>query len=863
MRNGMNGYETKLEFPEPNHPFKAVAFEAETDEMERGANVGREPFGSANEFNSPFLSAGEGEFESGADPSISASVGWGGVNLAGDVAQVQRLVNAHLPVPLQPLKEDGICGPATIFAIETFQRTNLGTNTPDGRVDPGGATFAALTGKSPASPPSAGQPKPSSGGAFTSNPNEQVTKTTTPTARQVVDLVLSNWSALTESGARTLAAQFMLETNRGKNCYNWNLGNVKAGANEPHMYLRNVWECFGQEQAQAQVDQGKGLARLPADEEIKKHGWKCASAVVVYSPPHSQCRFRAYASLQEGAQKWLGLHQRISQKNSSYVSSLNAGDTSAAAHVLKLAGYYTAAEASYSRLMAQMKTEVDQALGPIPAANEMEFVSPPVFRVAEPVSDADDARSLLGRRQPLALLHWLLAAGNPMQTMTGMLSPDARPQPVRIAGLQLSPPAYLRMIGRLCGEVAELYDREFVAGNNRETTEFTGFPGAGIAGEGETPVPEPIQFQNYLAKALLTSAGKLTPRGNLDVNVRSVHVPFYLAAVCVGAKTTYDASVYPDEMHFSASLLKVAALFAAAMLHAEATAFLSNGHATLHAYLSAFKTSLAARIKANADHRILSAGIGLEPNVEAILEITGFGSAGGPAVAFTKTYGDSLNSMIGLGTDGGAAQCIRALGYGYINTALKAQGLFDSPTSKGIWLAGTYAKGTGYVRIPCENDHPDAQVTTVRQMCRLFLMIRQNQIPAGDATANQVMQSLLSEPKPADSDGLRDVPWVERGRNVTPLFSVVLNKIGFAGLGSNERPLVYSEGLIIKWLDDTQIAAFNSKVDPDNSKPGARLTGEFAVCYQNLLRNQLSDAFDGIIEVINNSVSGFLQQTPP
>ena len=61
-------------------------------------------------------------------------------------------------------------------------------------------------------------------------------------------MLRTSWPELTENGARTLAAQFMGETGGGRFCFNWNLGNVKAGPNDPHMCLRGVWEVVGEDE---------------------------------------------------------------------------------------------------------------------------------------------------------------------------------------------------------------------------------------------------------------------------------------------------------------------------------------------------------------------------------------------------------------------------------------------------------------------------------------------------------------------------------------------------------------------------------------------------------------------------------------
>ena len=214
----------------------------------------------------------------------------------------------------------------------------------------------------------AAAPVPAGGHKYTSNPNEVVTRTTIPTAFDVVTL-LQAWAQLTNNGARTLTAQFMHETGGGKYCFNWNLGNVKEiTGNAPHMYLRNVWEVYGPEQAQALVAQANGLGHVATSEEITQHGWSCPAgkAVAVFQPPHPICRFRAYASLAEGAQRWLNNHKSYAQRVPNYVTSLNAGDIAAVARVLKNVGYYTGGEADYTRGMTRFKAEIDRTLGAHP-----------------------------------------------------------------------------------------------------------------------------------------------------------------------------------------------------------------------------------------------------------------------------------------------------------------------------------------------------------------------------------------------------------------------------------------------------------------------------------------------------------------
>ncbi|MFM2055488.1 MAG: hypothetical protein RL456_3525 [Pseudomonadota bacterium] len=76
-----------------------------------------------------------------SEMSLSASVGWQGVNRAADVRVVQRLLlRRGFPVGVA----DGLCGERTRAAIRTFQTGFLAV--PDGRVDPGGRTWRHLSG---------------------------------------------------------------------------------------------------------------------------------------------------------------------------------------------------------------------------------------------------------------------------------------------------------------------------------------------------------------------------------------------------------------------------------------------------------------------------------------------------------------------------------------------------------------------------------------------------------------------------------------------------------------------------------------------------------------------------------------------
>lgn len=75
---------------------------------------------------------------------IEKSVGENGVNARTDVIVVQVMLNFNRPVPLRTVDVDGSIGRATIAAIRECQSRLLKIPAPDGRIDPGGRTLAAL-----------------------------------------------------------------------------------------------------------------------------------------------------------------------------------------------------------------------------------------------------------------------------------------------------------------------------------------------------------------------------------------------------------------------------------------------------------------------------------------------------------------------------------------------------------------------------------------------------------------------------------------------------------------------------------------------------------------------------------------------
>ncbi len=422
-----------------------------------------------------------------------------------------------------------------------------------------------------------------------------------------------------------------------------------------------------------------------------------------------------------------------------------------------------------------------------------------------------------------------------------------------------------------------------------------------------------VPLQSYLSKAYKDAllAHKLGAQPD-DDSAGNLHVPISVFVHVRTGSNHYYAGIHDDEVHFSASLLKVAAMFAAFSLREEARQLApGGGFADENAFFAALSLQFTS---ADAVPAIRNAGVGLKPRYKDVLKLTGFG-AGPLQVEFNPTFSvplavdhalyatyrtvrahelslghifddkeprenaatitelnkvSHMYKMIVPSNNASAAECIRRLGYAYINVKLMNSGFYDPNSSppKGIWLAADFAGGPR-VEIDSVNDGKSAQATTSRQMARFFSLIDLGQLidaPSSATTNSAEMKALLKEAHGVDS------AWISRFPPRLYDFEGV--KVGLANLKPNTPPKgpdVYSEGVLLKWnnasqvdsFNASQVDSFNAKMDPTNSNPGVRLSGQIAVCWQNVRVSAFNTGVRGIADMIQTAFSNFLNQSPP
>lgn len=179
----------------------------------------------------------------------------------------------------------------------------------------------------------------------------------TPVSRQaVLEALWKAWMGFFNSVPKresiwVLMAQWALETGWGKSMHCYNMGNVKSregdGFDYTYFACNEILLKASAERYQRNSPQTAKITSYRAD----------GTAIIWFYPDHPGCRFRAFNSLREGAADHLAL---IFKRFSRAWPAVAEGDPSKFAHLLKLQGYYTADEASYTRTLTSVYSMIAQ-----------------------------------------------------------------------------------------------------------------------------------------------------------------------------------------------------------------------------------------------------------------------------------------------------------------------------------------------------------------------------------------------------------------------------------------------------------------------------------------------------------------------
>jgi hypothetical protein len=328
------------------------------------------------------------------------------------------------------------------------------------------------------------------------------------------------------------------------------------------------------------------------------------------------------------------------------------------------------------------------------------------------------------------------------------------------------------------------------------------------------PLRQNIKLQDALNSAIRTGPGQ------------AWRTPVCIVSLEDPAGAHPSASFRGDEVHYSASLVKVAAMYACFELRKtlRSVAQEIGTSAPASSVLSRAATYLDPRIYAGVSGLPALRGVARQHAVPKYsYAFTAAAGGASASIDFSPAVTGNLRQMISISSNSDAGACVHSAGYGYLNGALAAAGFFDPSTAVGLWLGGDYAHQYPYYVVQSVNDHAVAQAATVLSLARLFTLLADHTLV--DSGSSGEMLDLLTTSVAAGE--------VYITRASFPLgFTVTHGKLGLGPLKTGT--LVCSEAAIVR------------------HRSGAR----FVVAWQNFVWGD--DGVDPMARVARDTINAYL-----
>ena len=189
---------------------------------------------------------------------------------------------------------------------------------------------------------------------------ELADKRTPVTCQQMADALYTAWCGYFNSppaskSIMVLLAQWALETGRGKQMHNYNVGNVKArpdGSYDFQYFACN--ELLGTATAKQLQAADPKTARITRDNGN-------GTCWIWFYPKNAGCCFRAFEQLDDGVFDYLSMMVGHKTFKRAWPAVL-AGSPAQFSHLLKQAGYYTGDEQTYTRAVVSLFKEFTNSI---------------------------------------------------------------------------------------------------------------------------------------------------------------------------------------------------------------------------------------------------------------------------------------------------------------------------------------------------------------------------------------------------------------------------------------------------------------------------------------------------------------------
>jgi hypothetical protein len=318
--------------------------------------------------------------------------------------------------------------------------------------------------------------------------------------------------------------------------------------------------------------------------------------------------------------------------------------------------------------------------------------------------------------------------------------------------------------------------------------------------------PDPL---NASAHILMQAALETTKAALLAAGTPNVDRLALMVVALTGFEGTNNhpwAGLRIDEEHYSASLLKIAAMYAAFDLRSSADQLATDNSLTTFPEIeAALKSTFDPEIATHTPSQITNS-TSLRPEDKtrkpAYNQVLQLGAGPEFVVDFTQKQLNAFEDMIVQQHNPGATTTIHGLGYPLLNGKLADDGFFNGST--GVWLAGDYAGGVASAttwppaRIDSKNDGLVAQATTAVHLARLLTLLFDTPPRLVGPLSGAAMQDLMR----------RAGKWFHHGGTIPPTliwpldgrFIATHSKVGLGPLKIGGKS-TFSEGLVVR---DTQ-----------------------------------------------------------
>jgi hypothetical protein len=320
-----------------------------------------------------------------------------------------------------------------------------------------------------------------------------------------------------------------------------------------------------------------------------------------------------------------------------------------------------------------------------------------------------------------------------------------------------------------------------------------------ISAFAEKPYAPEMKRSDPRSAALATAIASVSSTLSDPAKKQLGEVAFAIAKLGTGGARVEYAGVRETEMYFSASLLKVALLYASFELVARVNKLApfvkpGTGPDPVKDFFTGVAHNLHKEIASRVD--FIPAGKWQEVAYAEVLTATR-GTSGTYSVALRKDHREDLERIFShQNQDDAARGCVRRLGFSYVNGALDAAGFLSVKHKTGVWMATDYlpdgvAHGWPSQYVPVSTGGKSSVAMTALAMAHLLTSMHREDLV--DPDSSRAMKGIYA----------KGSAWLKLTSAPAPMsFTIMGAKVGHLKSDDAKVGVVKSEAAFLKRTSD-------------------------------------------------------------